>query len=136
MSTSTGAGAPGPAPGPASGPWPDPDDTIDRSGDGAQFDDDRTEPASVHEPAGSKGVALAVAGTNLGFFLLLPAVLVVAIYTFLTVYAIVKAVGSAPDAANPVVVLVGIVSLVGLFVVTLAVGTWLIGRTADPRKRR
>lgn len=130
MSTSTGAGAPGPA----RGPWPDRDDTIDRSG--APFDEDWAEPASVHEPAGSKGVALAVAGMNFGFFLLLPAVLVVAIYTFLTVYALVKAVGSAPDAANPVVVLVGIVSLVGLFTVTLAVGTWLIGRTADPRKRR
>jgi hypothetical protein len=88
------------------------------------------------EAKGSKGVALAVAGLNLGGLLALPAMLVIGIYTFITVYAIVKAVGAGSDEANALVVLLGVVGLVTLFVTMLGVGAWLVGRSADPKKRR
>jgi hypothetical protein len=88
------------------------------------------------EAKGSKGVALAVAGLNLGGLLALPAMLVIGIYTFITVYAVVKAVGAGSDQANALVVLLGVVGLVTLFVTMLGVGAWLVGRSADPKKRR
>ena len=88
------------------------------------------------EAKGSKGVALAVAGLNLGGLLALPAMLVIGIYTFITVYAVVKAVGAGSDEANALVVLLGVVGLVTLFVTMLGVGAWLVGRSADPKKRR
>jgi hypothetical protein len=88
------------------------------------------------EAKGSKGVALAVAGLNLGGLLALPAMLVIGIYTFITVYAIVKAVGAGSDEANALVVLLGVVGLVTLFVTMLGVGAWLVGRSADPKRRR
>ncbi|MET0801806.1 MAG: hypothetical protein ABWZ53_11640 [Actinomycetota bacterium] len=91
--------------------------------------DDRT------EAKGSKGIAIAVAAVNLGGLLALPAMLVVGIYTFVTVYAIVKAVGAGSDEANAVVVLLGVVGLVTLLVTMLGVGGWLVGRSADPKKR-
>ena len=91
--------------------------------------DDRT------EAKGSKGIAIAVAAVNLGGLLALPAMLVVGIYTFVTVYAIVKAVGAGSDEANAIVVLLGVVGIVTLFVTMLGVGGWLVGRSADPKKR-
>ena len=84
---------------------------------------------------GSKGVSLAVAGLSVGYMLALPALLVIGIYTFITIYAIVKAVDSGPDTADAGVVLIGVVGLVTFFVVLLGVGLWAIGRTADPKKR-
>ena len=72
----------------------------------------------------------------MSFAVLLSWLLIVGIYSFLTVYAVVKAVGSAPDQPNATVVLLGIVGLTTLFVTLLAVGVWLLGRTADPKKRR
>ena len=116
------------------GPWPEPDDigtslVPERSpGDGLAWD----------EPAGgsSKGVALAVAAMNLGMLLALPVLIVIGVYTFLTVYAVVKAFTAGSDAADPATVLVGVVGLVTLFTTLLGVGTWAIGRVADPKKRR
>ncbi len=84
---------------------------------------------------GSKGVSLAVAGLSVGYMLALPALLVIGIYTFITIYAIVKAVDSGPDTADAGVVFIGVVGLVTFFVVLLGVGLWAIGRTADPKKR-
>ncbi len=88
------------------------------------------------EPAGSKGVSLGVAGLTVTFFVLLPAVVAVAIYTFVTVYAIVKGVSGGSDTPDPITILVGIVLLVTLFTVLVAVGVMLLGRMADPKKRR
>lgn len=116
------------------GPWPEPDDTdaslIPQSspGDGQTWDD---EPAG----GGSKVVALAVAAMNLGVLLALPVLVVVGVYTFLTVYAVVKAFSAGSDAADPATVLVGVVGLVTLFTTLLGVGAWAIGRVADPKKR-
>jgi amino acid permease len=88
------------------------------------------------QPRGSKGVAIANALASLGLGVILPVLIVVGLYTYLTIYAIVKAIGSAPDEANPTVVLVGLMALVALFVVGFAVTVVLIGRTADPKRRR
>lgn len=116
-----------------SGPWPEPDEIepwehpdslVERGDDGS------------NGAGGSKGVALVVAGLNLGLLLTLPALIVVGVYTFITVYAIVKALSSGADAADPATVLIGVVGLVTLFTTLLGVGVWAIGRTADPKKRR
>lgn len=77
-----------------------------------------------------------VAGLNLGVLLALPVLLVIGIYTFITVYAIVKTVSAGPDSADPATLLVGVVGVVTLLVVLLGIGGWAIGRAADPKKRR
>jgi hypothetical protein len=145
----------------AGGPWPDPDDDADlraeaeRLGQQAgviaeQLDDagdrvtDHLDDIDDHiadwdrrtDAAGSKGVAFAVAGINLGALLVLPVLLVVGIYTFITIYAIVKAVGGRSDEPDALTIMLGVVGLVTLLVTLLGVGGWLIGRTADPKKRR
>lgn len=142
-----------------SGPWPEPDeadaraeaerigakaaavtadldaagdrvvDHLDDIDDHVEAWDDRT------DPQGSRGVSLAVAGMSVAYLLILPVLLVIGIYTYITVYAIVKAVDSGPDSADTGVVLFGVVGLVTLFVVLLGVGLWGIGRAADPKKR-
>ena len=88
------------------------------------------------EPAGSTGVSLGVAGLTVTFFVLLPAFIVVGVYTFLTVYAVVKGVEGGSDQPDATTILVGIVLLVTLFTLLVAVGMMLIGRAADPKKRR
>jgi hypothetical protein len=96
---------------------------------------ERTASARDDEPAGSRGVAIAVGAGSVGFSLVLPVLIVVGVYSFLTIYAIVKAVGSAPDAANPIVVLTGVIGLVTLFVLLFAAAVTLIGRAGNPNKR-
>jgi hypothetical protein len=113
----------------ASVPWPDDAPTADDRGpDPLDADEDR--------PAGSNGVAITVALASFGFWVALPALVVVGLYSALTVYAIVKAVGSAPDQPNAVAIALTIVGLVSLFVVIIAAGISLIGRLADPKRRR
>jgi hypothetical protein len=99
-------------------------------------DERRDVESPTGEPASSKGVALGVAGLTVTFFVLLPAFIAVGVYTFLTIYAIVKGVEGGSDQPDATTVLVGIVLLVTLFVLLVAVGTMLLGRTADPKKRR
>jgi hypothetical protein len=88
------------------------------------------------EPAGSTGVSLGVAGLTVMFFVLLPAFIAVGVYTFVTVYAVVKGVEGGSDQPDATTILVGIVLLVTLFTLLVAVGMMLIGRAADPKKRR
>jgi hypothetical protein len=144
------------------GPWPEPDDTGDRlSAEAERVGADAA--ATAHEldaatdrvadqlddvddlvggwdartdPKGSRGVALAVAGMNVVYLMILPVLLVVGIYTFITIYAIVKAVSDGSDAADAGVILLGVVGLVTFFVLLLGIGGWAIGRAADPKKRR
>jgi hypothetical protein len=142
-----------------SGPWPEPDEVdaraeaerlaaraaavatdLDAAGDRVvdhldDIDDHVAAWDERTEPQGSRGVALAVAGLSVAYLLILPVLLAIAIYTFITVYAIVKAIDSGPDTADAGVVLIGIVGLVTLFVVLLGGGMWAIGRTADPKRR-
>jgi hypothetical protein len=88
------------------------------------------------EPAGSTGISLAVAGISFGFWVVLSILIAVGLYTALTIYAIVKAVGSAPDEPNAVAVLLIIVGLVTLFVTLLAGVVAFVGRFSEPKKRR
>ncbi|MEO8477113.1 MAG: hypothetical protein ABI572_08695 [Actinomycetota bacterium] len=88
------------------------------------------------EPADSKGVALGVAGLTVTFFVLLPVFVAVAVYTFLSVYAIVKGVEGGSDQPDATTIMVGVVLLVTVFVLLVAVGVMLLGRMADPKKRR
>jgi hypothetical protein len=144
----------------AMGPWPEPDDetlaaeardagadaaatvrdldaAADRIVDELDDVDDLVEAWDARtDPKGSRGVALAVAGMNVVYLLILPVLLVVGIYTFITIYAIVKVVRGGSDAADPATILVGVVGLVTLFVLLLGIGGWAIGRAADPKKRR
>jgi len=117
--------------GTGSGPWPEPGEphTLDPQSLGVE---------APGEPAtgGSRAVALAVAGVDLVVMLALPVLIVVGVYTFLTVYAVVKAVSGGSDSADAATVLIGVVALVTLFTTLLGVGGWAIGRTADPKKRR
>jgi hypothetical protein len=99
-------------------------------------DERRDVESPAGEPAGSKGVALGVAGLTVTFFVLLPAFIAVGVYTFLTIYAIVKGVEGGSDQPDATTVMVGLVVLVTLFVLLVAAGTMLLGRTADPKKRR
>lgn len=83
-----------------------------------------------------RGLSIAIALASLGFFATLAAVLVVALWIALSVYALVKMIGSAPDSADPVVVLVAVVLLVSAFVVGLGGTIALLGRPMTPRKRK
>ena len=124
----------------ANGPWPD--DEVDTGsvrdpggaiepGELERFDDE-----AADTPAGSRGVSLAIAGVSVTFHVLLAWLLVGGIYVFLTIYALVKAFGSAPDEPNATVVVLGIVGLVTGLLLLFAVAVGLLGRTANPKKRR
>jgi uncharacterized BrkB/YihY/UPF0761 family membrane protein len=113
------------------------DKAADRMADDLDDIDDHIEAWDRRiDASGSKGVAFAIVGLNVGTLMVLPVLLVVGIYTFITIYAIVKAVSSGSDTANAVTIMIGVVGLVTLFVTLLGVGGWLIGRAADPKKRR
>ena len=125
----------------ANGPWPD--DEVDtgsvRDPDGASGVDgppDRFDDEAADTPAGSKGVSLAIAGLSVTFHVLLAWLLVGGIYLYLTIYALVKAIGSAPDEPNATVVVLGIVGLVTGLLLVFAAGVGLLGRAANPTKRR
>ena len=81
------------------------------------------------------GISLGIAGILITFFVILPVLIVVTVYSFLTVYAIVKAIGSAPDSASALTVLLGVVAIVALFTSRLAAGIALVGRSLDAKER-
>ncbi|MDP9329977.1 MAG: hypothetical protein M3P11_04965 [Actinomycetota bacterium] len=81
------------------------------------------------------GLSLGIAAAIVTFFVLLPALLVVTIYSFITVYAIVKAIGSAPTSPSATTVLLGVVLLVTTFSLVLASLVTLAGRSMNPRGR-
>ena len=62
--------------------------------------------------------------------------LVVLLWTALTVYALVKWIGSAPDAASPTTVVLIVVGLVTALALALAGSIALIGRSMTPRKQK
>jgi len=87
------------------------------------------------EDGGSKGVGLAVAGIVVAFFTTLPLVFIVILYLFVTVYAIVRAIG--PGAGeNPVAILVGFALVTSALALLLAMSVQLVGRSLTPRRRR
>jgi len=87
------------------------------------------------EDGGSKGVGLAIAGIVVAFFTTLPLVFIVILYLFVTVYAIVRAIG--PGAGeNPVAILVGFALVTSALALLLAMSVQLVGRSLTPRRRR
>ena len=82
------------------------------------------------------GVAIAVAAVVTTVLTMLAWLLVVVVWTALTIYALVKWIGSAPDAASPTTVLLIVVGIVTAFVLLLTVPIALVGRSMTPRRRR
>jgi hypothetical protein len=87
------------------------------------------------KPSEATGIGVAIGALNVVLYTILPVLLVVGIWTLISVYAIVKWIGSAPDEPNPVVIILGVVLLVTLFVVLFAVGVGFVGRAMNPKKR-
>ena len=84
---------------------------------------------------GSNAIGLAVAGVIVAFFAVMPFVILVALYLFLTIYAIVRAIG--PGAGeNTVTILVGFALITSTFATLLGVAIHLIGRSLTPKRRR
>jgi hypothetical protein len=83
----------------------------------------------------SGGLGLGIGIANVFLYTMLPALLAIGIWTLVSVYAIVKWIGGAPDDANPVVIVVGIVMLVTLLVLLITVAVGLIGRSMNPKRR-
>ena len=84
----------------------------------------------------NRGPALAIAGVAIVFLALLPFLIPTLIWLVLTGYAITKAIGSAPDSANPTAVLLAVVAIVTFFTLALAGAIYAIGRSMTPKKRR
>jgi ABC-type amino acid transport system permease subunit len=98
----------------------------------------RTEPATATletSGGGSKGISLAIAGTLVTLFAGLPFVMAVALYTFVTIYAIVRAIGPGRG-EDPVAIVVGFVLIASALAVSIAASAYLLGRAITPRKRR
>jgi len=83
-----------------------------------------------------RGLSIAIALASLGFFAMLAFVIVVAIWVALSIYALVKMIGSAPHSADPTVVLLIVTLLVSALVAGLGGGIALLGRPMTPRKRK
>ncbi|MGZ5212392.1 MAG: hypothetical protein ACXWEJ_01845 [Actinomycetota bacterium] len=84
---------------------------------------------------GSKGIGLTIAGIIVAFFATLPFIFIVVLYGFLTIYAIVRAIG--PGAGeNPVAIVIGFVLIASVFAIALGVTIHLVGRSITPKKLR
>lgn len=83
-----------------------------------------------------RGAAIGVAILIVAFLSILGALLVVLGWIGMSIYAAVKAIGSAPDSANPTVVVLLFAGLITVFTVLLAVAIALVGRAMTPRKRK
>jgi hypothetical protein len=83
---------------------------------------------------GSRATGVIVAGVVVAFLALLPFVFIVALYLFLTIYAIVRAIG--PGAGeNAVTIVVGFVLITSTFATLLGVTIQLVGRPLTPKRR-
>jgi Sec-independent protein secretion pathway component TatC len=81
------------------------------------------------------GIAIAVAGVVTTVMTMFAGALVVLMWTALTIYALVKAIGSAPDAASPTAVLLIVVGLMTALALVLTLPIALVGRAMTPRKK-
>jgi hypothetical protein len=93
----------------------------------------------THEPdergGGSKGIGLAIAGIIVAFFATLPFLFILVLYVFITIYAIVRAIGPGAG-VNPVVIVVGFVLITSVFAILFGATIHLVGRSITPRKLR
>jgi hypothetical protein len=87
----------------------------------------------VHE---NRGIAIGIAVVAALFLASLPFLIPTTIWLALTVYAIVKGAGSAPEQPDPAVVALTIVGIVSFFTVAIAAAVTLLGRGMTPKKRR
>lgn len=83
-----------------------------------------------------RGPALAIAAVAIVFLASLPLLIPTLIWLALTAYAITKAIGSAPDSANPTAVLLAVVAIVTFFTLAIAGAIYAIGRSMTPKERR
>ena len=84
--------------------------------------------------AGGKGIGLAIAATMLTLFAAFPFVTIVLLYTFVTIYAIVRAIGPG-GGEDPIAIVVGFVSIASALTTAIAGTAYLLGRSITPRKR-
>jgi hypothetical protein len=82
------------------------------------------------------GAAIAIAGAATTFFTVLAWLLVVLMWISLTVYALVKWIGDAPEGPSATTVLLTAVALVTALTVCLAGVVALVGRSMTPKRRR
>jgi hypothetical protein len=83
-----------------------------------------------------RGIAIGIAAVAALFLAALPFLLPTTIWIVLTVYAIVKAAGSASVGADPAAVVLSIVGIVTLFTLAIAGAVALLGRAMTPKKER
>src|SRR5262245_34443554 len=83
----------------------------------------------------NRGIAIGIAVVAALFLASLPFLIPTAIWLALSVYAIVKGAGSAPDDSNGTVVVLTIVGIVSLFTVAISAAIALIGRGMTPKRR-
>lgn len=84
---------------------------------------------------GSNGVGIAVAGIAVAFFVALPFILIAVLYLFMTIYAIVRAIGAGAG-ENPIAIVVGFVLITSVFAILFGVAIHLVGRSITPKRRR
>jgi hypothetical protein len=86
----------------------------------------------VHE---NRGTAIGIAVVAALFLASLPFLIPTAIWFALTIYAIVKGAGSAPEQADGTAVVLTIVGIVSFFTVAISAAIALLGRAMTPRRR-
>ena len=84
---------------------------------------------------GGNTIGLAIAGALMFLFGLLPLVLVIVLYLFLSGYALVHGIASG-QGEDAVTIVVGFVLTTTLFALLITLTANLIGRSLTPRKRR
>jgi len=105
---------------------------MSRQHEGEALDPDRHNAAG--RGGGSNGIGIAVAGIAVAFFATLPFILVAMLYLFVTIYAIVRAIGPGAG-ANPVPIVMGFVLITTTLIIVFAAAIHLVGRAITPSKR-
>jgi len=87
----------------------------------------------MHE---DRGTSIAIVVVVVVFLAAMPFLIPTLIWIALSVYAIVKGAGSAPEDADPAAVILTIVGIVTVLSVLIAGAVALLGRAMTPKKRR
>jgi hypothetical protein len=83
-----------------------------------------------------RGLAIVITVVAVGALAALPVLVPTTIWIALSIYAIVKALGSAPEQADPAAVVLTIVGIVSFFTLAIAGAIALLGRGMTPKRRR
>ena len=84
---------------------------------------------------GSNGIGLTIAGVIVAFFTTLPGIYIAMLYLFITIYAIVRAIGPGTG-ENAEVIVVGFVLITSALPLLLGITVHFVGRSLTPKKRR